>query len=212
MNTEVKNTNSLQDAVGEKTLIPDCAELELHFTSIDPLVLEEIRFTHPYLERTTHTFRGRTPREENGGCFHWTIAVRGLVLLLIRNLITNMRGEPAFRLVGGGSSLAAAFDYAITKQPQWLRDVFGFSENNVSLSRYVFKRINSERKRGGEVIVMISEKYPKCVAKVFVAGNLVSSVEDLEKIAAKVDFKRGTSIVEPLRERDIQSERKIVNG
>jgi hypothetical protein len=59
---------------------------------------------------------------------------------------------------GGDHSSAASLDYAISKQPLWLQDMFGVSGQGMQLARLLFRRINPDRKRPGPVIIFISNK------------------------------------------------------
>ncbi len=108
------------------------------------------------------SFRGRELFHIQGatGTFQWSQGVQGLVTLLLRFHLQSMDLLPAEKafLRGGSSSLAASFDYALSKQPNWLCEMFGIQPNGIARARFIFKRINPERKKGGEVTIFINSK------------------------------------------------------
>jgi hypothetical protein len=96
--------------------------------------------------KTSGAFAGR-------GSFHWSSAVRAVCVLAIKTSMAS-RGfgqEPV--LYGEQGSLAASLDYAVSKETEWLLDVFGVSEGQIPNCRRLFKRTNSGRKRSGPVAV-----------------------------------------------------------
>jgi hypothetical protein len=89
------------------------------------------------------------------GSFQWTSAVKALALLVVRTCET-----PSDALVRGvGHSLAASLDYAISKQPMWLTEMFGCDQQGISLARRLILRTNPERKRPGPVTLGINQSY-----------------------------------------------------
>lgn len=91
----------------------------------------------------------------DAGSFQWTSAVRGFALLATR---TAARFEPS-SISGRAKSLAASLDYAISKQPMWLIEMFGVDHFGTSLIRRMVLRTNPERKRPGPTTLAINEKY-----------------------------------------------------
>lgn len=78
--------------------------------------------------KVLHSVRGKLyGHSEDSRVFQWTPAVKALAILLLSARIDGSfddnigKGE----LIGGKGSLASTLDYAISKQPAWITDVFG---------------------------------------------------------------------------------------
>lgn len=100
--------------------------------------------------------RGRTAGAFlRSGSFQWTSAVRALCLLAVKTVINPETGL----LEGAGGTLAASLDFAISKQPVWLLEMFGCDSQGVSHARRMMLRTNPERKRPGPVRVAINSSY-----------------------------------------------------
>jgi hypothetical protein len=135
--------------------------------------------------------RGKTGGPfRTAGSFQWTSAVKALALLLARTCV-----NPAEALLrGDGSSLAASLDYAISKQPAWLTEMFGCDQQGICLARRLILRTNPERKRPGPVTLGINQLYLDAAAiSVYANGelctgaaeaNLLSQLEMLESYQA----------------------------
>lgn len=101
--------------------------------------------------KTSGAFRGH-------GTFQWTAAVRGLSALLVQSALSIGRPSIEPNIMGGAASMAASLDYAISKGPIWMSEMFGTTSGGELLARRLFKRTNPNRKRGGPVVVSINEK------------------------------------------------------
>jgi hypothetical protein len=80
----------------------------------------------------------------------------------LRFLLSEEREVVDLCLVGGKSSLAASLDYAISKGPAWLGEMFGTGISGTQFARRLFKITNPNRKRPGPVALSVN-------------GNVVSS-------------------------------------
>ena len=148
--------------------------MKLTFVSDGTAVtLSKTRFRHPLLKQELVTVRGSTAPGMAGN-FRWSSGVRGLALLLVKHAVVAEIGTkgavargPAAGLEGANGSLAASLDYAISKQPRWLDDMFGTTPQGVSISKHLFRRINPDRKRPGPVTVFI----PNTDFRVFIEVN-----------------------------------------
>jgi hypothetical protein len=123
--------------------------------------------------------RGKTNGAyRTGGSFQWSSAVRGMasVFLSAKLLADLSPGEPM--LTGEAKSLAASLDYAITKQPMWILDMFGVSSTGRTLAKRLFRVTNSHRKRGGPVALSLNLHTcpPQCI-EVVLNGQSVQSPE-----------------------------------
>lgn len=100
--------------------------------------------------------RGKTsgPLRE-AGSFQWTAAVKGLALLIVRTCAC----QEGTLLMGEKDSLASSLDYAISKQPIWLTEMFGCDAQGSSLAKRMILRTNPERKRPGPVILGVNQLF-----------------------------------------------------
>lgn len=136
--------------------------IKLTFVSDGTTVtLSKTRFRHPLLKQELVTVRGATAPGMAGN-FRWSSGVRGLALLLVKHALAGEMGTkggaaggPSAGIEGDEGSLAASLDYAISKQPRWLDEMFGSTPQGVPISKLLFRRINPDRKRPGPVTVFI---------------------------------------------------------
>lgn len=162
----------------------DC--LKLHFVGDEVPSL----FHTEYIAggRRVYAVRGKTSGAFTGqGSFHWSIAVRALSVLAIQTTMAA-NGHPCDPiLVGEKGSFAASLDYAISKETNWLLDVFGVSDADVPHFRRIFKRTNSGRKRSGPVAVSLSKSFlqPGAISIRLNAQDLLT-VGELEALLSKV--------------------------
>jgi hypothetical protein len=117
------------------------------------------------------------------GSFQWTSAVKALALLLAKTRLN----PTAALLRGENASLAASLDYAISKQPSWLTEMFGCDQQGISFARRLILRTNPERKRPGPVTLGINQLFLKAdQINIFVEGTPCSD-EDLARLIGKLD-------------------------
>jgi hypothetical protein len=89
---------------------------------------------------------------------------------------------------GGGGSLAASLDYAISKQPMWLTEMFGCDQSGISLIRRMVLRTNPERKRPGPTVLSVNERFmPLASISIMIDGVKASREELLVLSAALTD-------------------------
>lgn len=154
---------------------------ELHFAGGVNLQLVEVRFADGLAASQRITVRGKTAGAfRNAGTFQWTSAVRGLCVLFARAKMAFIAGEEMTQghIWGHRTSLAASLDYAITKQPVWIRDMFGTDANGATLAQRLISRTNPNRKRPGPVILALNERALAAAAISIVwDGRLVQSTE-----------------------------------
>lgn len=133
---------------------------DLHFSSQLPTFLERTTFSDQ--SELLHLESARAKRRSSGiGAFSWSPAVRGLILLSLRTIEHRLGGSSGAspRLRGGLGTLAASLDFALSKRPLWLLDMFGMDRHGLSNADLIFSRRNAERKRGGDVDIWIDETY-----------------------------------------------------
>lgn len=152
-------------------------------------------FFFPGLSEARSTVRGKTSGAMKGfGTFQWTAAVQALSCLVLRAVIAAMRAGETSRYVSGGrSSLAISLDYAISKQVQWLQDMFGVDSKGNLIARRLILRTNPNCKRPGPVILALNEKFlPTPYISIVIEGDKNPSVEKIECLLHSVvaDFDR----------------------
>jgi hypothetical protein len=134
------------------------------------------------------TVRGKTNgAHREGGSFQWSSAVRAMAcVFLSAKLFDDLApGEPM--LTGEAKSLAASLDYAITKQPVWILDMFGVSSAGRTLAKRLFRVTNSHRKRGGPVALSLNLHTcpPHCI-EIVLDGRTVQSREILRAMLTSI--------------------------
>ena len=102
--------------------------------------------------------RGKTAGAFRGaGSFQWTSAVRAISALFLRHLISQQIPTVDNQISGGHSSLASSLDYALSKAPRWLCEMFGTYQNGQITAKRLFLTTNPNQKRPGPVIIAINE-------------------------------------------------------
>ena len=120
------------------------------------LVKTEVRIAG--LARTLSCIRGKTAGAYvSYGSFQWTSGVRGVCAAFLRFVISEKSDLVDFCLVGGKGSLAASLDYALSKGPAWLGEMFGAGIAGSQLARRIFKITNPNRKRPGPVAISVNK-------------------------------------------------------
>ncbi len=153
--------------------------IELHFASGN-----EVQLTHTKVRDQRgiwyRTVRGHTEGAYKGhGTFQWTRAVRALSLLLVEYCMSG-----SVRLEGTNGSLASSLDYALSKRPIWLLDVFGVDSAGVPSARRLFKVTNPNRKRPGPVAIRVDEHVlPSGNIRIFLDRVPIETTSELEPLA-----------------------------
>ena len=104
--------------------------------------------------------RGKSAGAFQGyGSFQWTRAVQGVAVLAVHTVLSSHSASCPPFLQGERGSLAAALDFAISKQPAWLSDMFGVQLSGRPLAQSLFRRTNTNLKRPGPVVIAIDQRY-----------------------------------------------------
>lgn len=149
--------------------------------------LYRVEFSHPLLKEKRIAKRGKGfDSAITEFSFQWTGAVRALAWLLVTDAAADIDGAECRPLLSGDKgSPAASLDYAISKQPRWVEDIFGADARGRSLIRRITTRSNPERKRSGPVTIQISSKSSLRI-EVFLEGVRLEKSERLEQLAKAV--------------------------
>jgi hypothetical protein len=156
----------------------DMRDLKLYFETGQ---LTEVHICDGVSGEIRRSIRGKSGGAyRSAGSFQWTSAVKGLALLAVR-AISELE-DPVIR--GCDGSLAASLDYAISKQPMWLTEMFGCDQSGISLIRRMVLRTNPERKRPGTTVLLLNERFmPMAAISIFSDGGPCSR-EELIVLAA----------------------------
>lgn len=153
-------------------------DLKLYFEAGQ---LTEVAFCDGISGDVRRSIRGKSGGAyRSAGSFQWTSAVKGLALLAVR-AVSGLE-EPVIK--GCGGSLAASLDYAISKQPMWLTEMFGCDQSGISLIRRMILRTNPERKRPGPTVLSFNERFMPIAAISIISDGVVCSREELVVLAA----------------------------
>lgn len=155
------------------------------------LMLHRTVFRHPLLLREAIAIRGSVA-PNNCGNFRWSAGVKALTLLLVRHALLveserleNRSFHTTASIEGEDNSPAASLDYALSKQPLWLRDMFGISAHGVPIAKFIFRRINPDRKRPGPVVIFIPS--PSLTVAIEIDGRRLTKTEDLQHCVNAVE-------------------------
>lgn len=129
-------------------------KLKLWFSRGETTQLEKVVFQSDTASVPLTSIRGRDVGalcQQASGTFQWTHAVRALAVLIARAVLSSRWEVGEHTMQGEKGSLASSLDYACSKEPQWLAEMFGVLPNGGSLARRLIRRSNPERKRPGPV-------------------------------------------------------------
>ena len=155
--------------------------MHLEFYRGATLELDEIEFLYPSQKESILSIRGKSACGRFADAtFQWTSALKGLALLFLK----HAAGKERFMLTGGAGSPACSVDFAISKQPRWVEEVFGTDKQGISLLRRFVVRKNSNRKRPGPVSIGLSSSPLSRVSiSVSVNGRPMHDKEELNSLA-----------------------------
>ena len=120
------------------------------------------------------------------GTFQWTAAVKALSLFFLQAKRERTLAGPC--LEGEAGSAAASLDYALSKEPSWMSDIFGSDEEGRPCLHSFIRRVNPNRKRPGPVQLYLTSRRlsPDSIA-VFLDGSEVHA-EGVTKISESVEL------------------------
>jgi hypothetical protein len=171
-------------------------QLVLEFYGSPP-ELYRTRFTN-MLGDKSWSMRGRIHSDVyGGGSFHWTSAVKALSLLLVGIAKATTLGEPVdlVRLSGQRGSLARSLDYALSKQPEWVLQMFGFDCNGQAYLRRLLRRNNPEMKRAGPVMIGINPNtLLEIKLEIQVNGRILKDGNQLMKLTQALEESFGDTL------------------
>jgi hypothetical protein len=136
------------------------------------------------------------------GTFQWTPGVKALSVVFLTALSRYLAQIDTYLplLEGGKGSLASSLDYALSKQPDWLFDMFGQDTDGNAYLRRLIYRSNSGMRRNGPIGISLMEDFlsPKYI-KIFLNGKEIKDAEQLRGLAlviiAKDDITSGDKLI-----------------
>ena len=133
--------------------------------------------------------RGKTAGAYRGaGTFHWSSAVRATACVFLKAKISDEATRLEPMLSGGARTLAASLDYALSKQPAWILDMFGVSSNGKTQARRLFHVTNSHRKRGGPVSISLNSYVcPRDCIEIVLDGKSIDAPEVLRAMIEGIE-------------------------
>lgn len=163
--------------------------LKLYFTKNEEgCALNQITFASDHSSKPLISRRGESNLKN--GSFKWTPAVKSLSLFFIKaslNLSSKEdNNEPL--LSGYQGSSAASLDYALSKQPIWMNEMFGADHAGKSILFKLIRRENTELKRPGPVSIYLSPLAEREVKiEIYLNDLLVNDIDILHELIATLD-------------------------
>ena len=166
--------------------------IALYFADPELPQLIMTRFRTPLLNQELCCARGKYGDPAFAtGTFQWTGAVRALCVLLLKTAAYKQSPSKvplAASIAGGKGSAACSLDYALTKQPSWLCEMFGTDSQGNALLRRVINRTNSEQKYPGPTILSINlSRLESCIISVFLDSAPLGDSVQLRGIADTIE-------------------------
>lgn len=172
-------------------------QIALHFSGYSNPELYSTNFSDRIRQRRLICSRGKSlGAGDSHGCFQWTRAVQGLSLLFLKTI----NHGPTSTISGEGGSIASSLDYAISKQPQWLSDMFGLDAQGRCVVQRFICRTNPNRKHSGPVLVGLKPNVIQSKdISIFLNGTLLQDPVSLSLLETNLDTSlRDTLIQLPL--------------
>lgn len=142
-------------------------QMTLKFLSNDTTAeLFESEFSCSLVGRTLRCARGRFSfTESQEGTFLWTSAVQSMSAVAIKSKIAGItRTSPQAwpqqaGLCSDATPWARSLDFALSKKPRWLLDMFGVDKSGTPIIKRLFIRMNPESKRPGPAWVSLNPAF-----------------------------------------------------
>jgi hypothetical protein len=166
-------------------------ELKLYFEGEQGAELIETHFWRAADSKLHVSVRGKTAGPlKASGSFQWTSAVKALSLLCLKIAVAERSGSKQaadYLIEGLKGSPAASLDYALSKQTEWLREMFGLTGHGTVYARRLILRTNAERKRPGPVFLGLNTLVLQPTnIKIFVRGEEVTACDRLSSLLAQM--------------------------
>lgn len=185
------------------------SKLQLFFEDESLPALAETEFEWGSSAKVIRSVRGKTSGAfNNSGTFQWSPAVKALATLVVTSKLNQINSHkyPPY-IKGERGSLAVSLDYAISKQPLWLAEMFGCDSSGICNIRRIIRRSNPERKRAGPVILAFNTNLLSFEnIQIIWVDTLIKREEDLASLLHKIS---STSLNEETN-RNLVNDRKPI--
>lgn len=168
------------------------------FVELESKRLERVEFQSCQSSETRVCIRSKelSGFPDATGTFQWTPGAKALVVLLARYVLhgSGVSSVVGANLRGGAGSLAASLDSSLSKQPAWLLDMFGVHASGRAVARSIIKRVNPERKRGGEVILLVNHQLlPISGVRFYSVHERALGAEEISALCASLSSERSSA-------------------
>jgi diguanylate cyclase (GGDEF)-like protein len=167
-------------------------QLTLTFSVGSEVALWRTEFSHPsYAPQVRRSERGREEGPREGGLsFPWSAAVKALAAYVLRYAAWGRRqrqGDCPI-LEGGRGTAAATLNYALSKKPDWLCDMFGADNLGSAFLPDLLKRRNPDLKREGVPVELWLDprSLPPEQVEIVVAERRVEDAAEMEELAVAI--------------------------
>jgi len=131
---------------------------KMYFEGIGRLELVRSEFRPSGTSDSLVVIRGKTSGAYTRcGSFQWTSGVRAVCAAFIRFALSENNARVDYCLIGSKGSLAASLDYALSKGPAWIGEMFGSTPGGGLYAKRLFRITNPNRKRPGPVALSVNK-------------------------------------------------------
>ncbi len=161
----------------------------LYFEGIERLELVRSEFSPSGGSDTLVVIRGKTSGAfTRYGSFQWTSGVRAVCSAFLRYTMSEINPGVDYCLIGSRGSLAASLDYALSKGPAWIGEMFGATPGGGLYAKRLFRITNPNRKRPGPVALSVNKSLISGASiEVHWNGQKVTGLAELTAILQSIE-------------------------
>lgn len=165
----------------------------MYFEGIGRLELVRSEFRASGSDTPLVVIRGKTSGAYTRfGSFQWTSGVRAVCAAFMRFAMSEQKSNVDYCLIGTKGSLAASLDYALSKGPAWIGEMFGSTPGGGLFAKRLFRITNPNRKRPGPVALSVNRNLIQAESiQVVWNSRKVDDPKDLALILAAIEAQEG---------------------
>ena len=165
----------------------------MYFEGIGRLELVRSEFRASGSDTPLVVIRGKTAGAYTRfGSFQWTSGVRAVCAAFMRYAMSEQNPNVDYCLIGTKGSLAASLDYALSKGPAWIGEMFGSTPGGGLFAKRLFRITNPNRKRPGPVALSVNRTLIQADKIAVVWNNRkVEDPKDLVAILGAIEAQEG---------------------
>jgi hypothetical protein len=185
----------------------------MHFEGIGRLELVRSEFRPSGTTEALVVIRGKTSGAYTRcGSFQWTSGVRAVCAAFIRFAMSEQNDKVDYCLIGGKGSLAASLDYALSKGPAWIGEMFGATPGGGLYAKRLFRITNPNRKRPGPVALSVNRSLiAGDGVQLFVNGRKVIEAGEMAKVLRAIEAQE-VGVDEPAERSPTLPQRETANS